>query len=136
MFGVILNADVPAFVEGEKSGSFAALRMTDHKGRNEVGPYPGSCPDYPEVAHPMPGSVVGDQGYNDVVRHYTTEPMNGGITFKCVSCQHSVSTLDFDAAKGNRRTQAAQAMNQHSAESHSAATRPSSPAYADGHNRF
>jgi hypothetical protein len=91
---------------------------------------------YPEVAHLMPGSALGNSAYNEIVRHYSTEPKNGGITFKCVSCEHSVSTLDFDTAKGNRRTQAAQAMNQHSAESHSAATRPSPTAYADGHNRF
>ena len=90
----------------------------------------------PKVPHLMPGSALGIRGYNDIVRHYTTEPMNGGITFKCVSCEHSVSTLDFNTANGNRRTQAAKVMNQHSAESHSAAARPSAPAYADGRNRF
>ena len=118
--------------------TFASLGMTVQEERNEWGHAHGACVSdlYPEVAHPMPGSTVGNRGYNEVVRHYSTEPMNGGITFKCVSCEHRVSTLDFDAAKGNRRTQAAQAMNQHSAESHSAATRPSLPAYADGHNRF
>jgi hypothetical protein len=84
----------------------------------------------------MPGSILGNRGYNVGVRHYTTEPMNGGITFKCVSCEHRVSTLDYDAAKGNRRTQAAQAMNQHSAESHSGPARPAATGYADGRSRF
>ena len=79
---------------------------------------------------------MGISVYNCHVRHYTTEPMNGGITFKCVSCEHSVSTLDFNTANGNRRTQAAKAMNQHSAESHIPAARPSSPSYPDGRNRF
>jgi hypothetical protein len=44
--------------------------------------------------------------------------MNGGITFKCVYCGHIVTTLDFDSVKGNRRTQAAAAINQHAAELH------------------
>lgn len=74
--------------------------------------------------------------YNWNVRYYTTEPMNGGITFKCVSCEHRVSTLDFNTANGNRRTQAAKAMNQHSAESHVPAPRASSPSYPDSRNRF
>ena len=84
----------------------------------------------------MPGPVPRIRGYNNDVRHYTTEPMNGGITFKCVSCEHRVSTLEFDTAKGNRRTQAAQAMNQHSAEAHSGASRPTPATYADGRSRF
>jgi hypothetical protein len=62
--------------------------------------------------------------------------MNGGITFKCVTCEHSVSTLDFNSANGNRRTQAAKAMNQHSAESHLPAARTSSPNNLDGRGRF
>jgi hypothetical protein len=62
--------------------------------------------------------------------------MNGGITFKCVSCEHSVSTLDFNTANGNRRTQAARAMNQHSAETHFSATRTATPTYPDGRSRF
>ena len=49
--------------------------------------------------------------------------MNGGITFYCIFCEHSVATMDFDHAKGNRRTQAAAAMNQHARESHSAQLR-------------
>jgi len=84
----------------------------------------------------MPRGTLGIRGYNVLVRHYTTEPMNGGITFKCVSCEHRVSTLDFNTANGNRRTQAAKAMNQHSAETHTGASRPPVAAYADGRNRF
>lgn len=52
------------------------------------------------------------------MRYYTTNAMNGGITFKCMFCEHTVTTLDFDSTKGNRRTQAAGAINQHAAESH------------------
>jgi hypothetical protein len=48
--------------------------------------------------------------------------MNGGIT--------------FNAANGNRRTQAAKAMNQHSAELHLPSPRTSSPTYPDGRSRF
>jgi hypothetical protein len=44
--------------------------------------------------------------------------MNGGTTFKCALCEHSVTTLDFNSTTGNRRTQAATAMNQHAAASH------------------
>jgi len=84
----------------------------------------------------MPGSPRGISGYNGKVRYYTTEPMNGGITFKCVSCGHSVNTLDFNSADGNRRTQAAKVMNQHSAESHSPAPRTLSPTYPGGRSGF
>lgn len=52
------------------------------------------------------------------MRHYTTKSMNGGTTFNCSVCKHSVTTLDFDATLGNRRTQAATAMNQHVASLH------------------
>ena len=41
------------------------------------------------------------------VRHYTTKPRNGGTTFKCIFCEHSVTTLDFNSTDGNRRTRAA-----------------------------
>jgi len=44
--------------------------------------------------------------------------MNGCTTFKCIFCEHSVTTLDFNSAVGNRRTQAAKAINQHAAASH------------------
>ncbi|MFY9561111.1 MAG: hypothetical protein WAQ52_12830 [Terriglobales bacterium] len=70
------------------------------------------------------------------MRLYTTAPMNGGITFKCVACGHSVSTLDFSSTNGNPRTQAAQAMNQHSAESHLPASRTPSQTPAGGRGWF
>jgi hypothetical protein len=44
--------------------------------------------------------------------------MNGGTTFKCTYCEHSVTTLDFNSANGNRRTQAAAVINQHAALLH------------------
>ena len=52
------------------------------------------------------------------MRYYTTKSMNGGTTFKCTFCEHSVTTLDFDHTNGNRRTQAATMINQHAASSH------------------
>ena len=52
------------------------------------------------------------------MRYYTTKPMKLGVSFKCALCEHTVSTLDFDSTKGNRRTQAAGAINQHVAGSH------------------
>jgi hypothetical protein len=57
------------------------------------------------------------------VRYYTTKPVNGGTTFKCTFCVHGVSTLDFKSMNGNRRTQAAAAINQHVALLHSRASR-------------
>jgi hypothetical protein len=52
------------------------------------------------------------------VRYYTIKPINGVTTFKCTFCEHSVTTLDFNSTQGNRRTQAAAAINQHAAQSH------------------
>ncbi|HMH06012.1 MAG TPA: hypothetical protein VK579_04945 [Terriglobales bacterium] len=52
------------------------------------------------------------------MRYYTTKPMNGGTTFKCTFCEHSVTTLDFNSMNGNRRTQAAAMINQHAALLH------------------
>jgi hypothetical protein len=49
--------------------------------------------------------------------------MNGGTTFKCIFCEHRVTTLDFQIANGNRRTQAAAEINQHVALAHSRASR-------------
>jgi len=57
------------------------------------------------------------------VRYYTTKPLNGGIAFTCIVCEFTVHTLDFDYGKGNRRTQAAAAVNQHVRESHPARVR-------------
>jgi hypothetical protein len=44
--------------------------------------------------------------------------LNGGVAFKCTICEFTVHTLDFDHTKGNRRTQAASAVNQHVRELH------------------
>jgi len=56
------------------------------------------------------------------MRYYTINPTNGGNTFKCTSCEHSITTLNFSSTNGNRRTQAAKAMNQHALELHSLGT--------------
>jgi hypothetical protein len=50
--------------------------------------------------------------------------MNGGTTFKCAFCEHSVTTLDFNNANGNRRTQAAAEINHHAASLHLRASMP------------
>ncbi len=39
-------------------------------------------------------------------RGYTTKPIKGSIAFKCVQCEYSVTTLDFQSKDGNARTQA------------------------------
>jgi hypothetical protein len=52
------------------------------------------------------------------VRHYTAKAMPGHTLFKCLSCDYSRTTLEFDSTVGNRRTQAAGAMNRHAAASH------------------
>ena len=52
------------------------------------------------------------------VRYYTTKTMNGGTTFKCTMCEHSVTTLDFDHVNGNLRMQAAAVINKHAAFLH------------------
>ena len=66
----------------------------------------------------MPRTAMAGRDYDRDVRYYTTKSMNGGTTFKCCSCEHTVTTLDFNSIIGNRRTQAATAMNQHAAASH------------------
>ena len=58
------------------------------------------------------------EDYNQILRHYTTEQLVGGVQFKCIRCEHSVNTLDFQARDGNLRTQAATAINRHAAEVH------------------
>ena len=58
------------------------------------------------------------------MRYYTTKPMNGGTTFTCTFCEHSVTTLDFNRMNGNRRTQAAAVINQHAASLHLRASVP------------
>lgn len=56
--------------------------------------------------------------YNEVVRYYTTKPLRSSIVFKCIFCEHKVTTQDFDSVKGNRRTQAAAVMNRHAKDLH------------------
>ncbi len=57
--------------------------------------------------------------YTQTVRYYTTKTLNGRTLFRLYLCEHSVTTLDFQSKDGNRRTQAATAINQHVATSHS-----------------
>jgi hypothetical protein len=71
-----------------------------------------------EGSTPLAPSGTRLEDYNEAVRYYTTQPMDGGILFKCAFCEHTVTTLAFDSTRGNRRTQAAAVMNQHAAESH------------------
>jgi hypothetical protein len=65
--------------------------------------------------------------YNEAVRYYTTKQISDGITFKCMACEFSVNTLEFDHMKGNRRTQAAAAMNEHAKTFHFPQLRISAP---------
>jgi hypothetical protein len=71
-----------------------------------------------KVAHLLPQTLTRKKDYNKDVRYYTTKPLNGGTTFTCTFCEHSVTTLDFDILNGNRRTQAAALINQHAASLH------------------
>ena len=77
-----------------------------------------------KVVHLLPEAGSGRKDYTRDVRYYTTKPMNGGITFKCTFCEHSVNTLDFNNMNGNRRTQAAAVINQHAASLHLRANLP------------
>jgi hypothetical protein len=52
------------------------------------------------------------------VKAYLIERIKGGMKFNCTRCDHSVSTLEFDAKGGNLRTQAATAINDHAAKAH------------------
>ena len=52
------------------------------------------------------------------MRHYNTKHVGGGVRFSCIHCPHTVNTLDFAILNGNLRTQAAAAINQHSASEH------------------
>lgn len=52
------------------------------------------------------------------VKFYRIERIGSGIRFTCTHCEHSVSTLDFDAKGGNLRTQAATAINEHATKVH------------------
>jgi hypothetical protein len=82
-----------------------------------------------KVAHLLPQTPTAEKDYNEDVRYYTTKPVNGGTTFTCTFCEHSVTTLDFNNKEGNRRTQAAAAINQHAASLH---VRPWVPAKLGG----
>ena len=75
----------------------------------------------------MPARNAALRDYDKNVRYYTTKSMNGGTTFKCSLCEHSVTTLNFNSTVGNRRTQAATAMNQHAAASHLPFLPPAAP---------
>lgn len=52
------------------------------------------------------------------MKAYQIQRIKGGMKFTCTHCEHSVSTLDFDARLGNLRTQAATAINDHAAKTH------------------
>jgi hypothetical protein len=80
--------------------------------------------NYPKVPHPLPRIAIERRAYNEDVRYYTTKPLNGGTTFKCTLCEHSVTTLDFSSLNGNRRTQAAAVINEHATSSHLHASTP------------
>jgi hypothetical protein len=59
------------------------------------------------------------RAYHWFMRHFNTKQVVGGGTrFNCVHCPFSVNTLDFAILNGNLRTQAAAAINQHSASEH------------------
>ena len=52
------------------------------------------------------------------MKPYRIERIKSGMRFTCTLCEHSVSTLDFDAKAGNLRTQAATAINEHATKAH------------------
>src|SRR5258708_39709346 len=52
------------------------------------------------------------------VKHYTIDRIKGGMRFTCTRCEHSVSTLEYNARAGKLRTQAATAINQHATKEH------------------
>jgi len=54
----------------------------------------------------------------EAVRHYAIKMVNGLATFTCQRCKHSVTILEFSSQNGNRRTQAARAMNEHATAAH------------------
>jgi len=62
------------------------------------------------------------------VRHYSIKLIHGLATFTCPNCKYSVTTLDFNAESGSRRTQAARAMNEHAKSAHNC-SRPTLPLY-------
>ena len=54
------------------------------------------------------------------MKAYRIQRIKSGMKFTCTHCDHSVSTLDFDAKLGNLRTQAATAINAHASKAHAA----------------
>ena len=52
------------------------------------------------------------------MKAYRIQRIKGGMKFTCTQCEHSVSTLDFDARVGNLRTQAATVINDHATKAH------------------
>jgi hypothetical protein len=76
----------------------------------------------------LPQTNNRQKDYTERVRYYTTKPMNGATVFKCTFCDHTVTTLDFDNQNGNRRTQAASAMNRHADLLHISSFRRIEPA--------
>jgi hypothetical protein len=51
-------------------------------------------------------------------RKYDIEPSRSGVVFTCTYCGYRISTNHFQNELGNRRTQAATAMNRHIEQSH------------------
>jgi hypothetical protein len=72
-----------------------------------------------KVAHLLPRARSCKVNYNDEVRYYITEPINGGLF-----CKRSGNTLDFNSTKGDRRIQTAAVMNHHTAALHFSCLQP------------
>jgi hypothetical protein len=62
--------------------------------------------------------MIGNPGPILSLVAYTIKLGRGVTIFECTSCEHTVTTLDFDKSKGNTRTQAATALNQHAILEH------------------
>ena len=91
-------------------------QLTNTCTANPVRAASGLCTQWLSVQ--CPEVITAGKDYDRKVRYYTTKSMNGGTTFKCSLCEHTVTTLSFNSVIGNRRTQAATAMNQHAAALH------------------
>lgn len=52
------------------------------------------------------------------MRYYTINRTSDITTFRCLLCKHSVTAQEFSCYNGNRRTQAARAMNEHATAAH------------------
>jgi len=111
--GIVFSFSISSKVESYAvNASALEFEMSVH---NCSAPGSVSCS---KVARLLPQYRTGSKDYNGHVRHYTTKAMNGGTTFKCTFCEHSVTTLDFNSMNGNRRTQAAAVINQHVSSLH------------------